>query len=102
MATNFLKDKTFLDKLDTLPVKEQYVRITVLSWDEKPIQEIQGRVINASPLTLDGTSTVRRTCTLSLFAEEQENDLTNVDQLFTVNKKVKLELGISNTVPSYT
>lgn len=102
MATNFLKDKAFLDKLDTLPVKEQYVRITVLSWDEKPIQEIQGRVVNAGALTLDGTSTVRRTCTLTMFAEEQENDLTQVDQLFSVNKKVKLELGIKNTVPSYT
>lgn len=102
MATNFLKDKTFLDKLDTLPVKEQYVRITVLSWDEQPIQEIQGRVINAGSLTLDGTSTVRRTCTLSLFAEERENDLENVDQLFSVNKKVKIELGIKNTVPNLT
>ena len=45
---------------------------------------------------------MRRTANLSLFAEEKENNLANVDHLFSVNKKCKLELGIVNTVPDYT
>ena len=45
---------------------------------------------------------MRRTATLSLFAEEKENNLDNVDHLFSINKKCKIELGIVNTVPKYT
>lgn len=45
---------------------------------------------------------MRRTATLSLFAEEKENNLDNVDHLFSINKKCKIELGIINTVPKYT
>ena len=45
---------------------------------------------------------MRRTATLSLFTEEKENNLANIDHLFSINKKCKLELGIINTVPNYT
>lgn len=44
---------------------------------------------------------MRRTATLTLFAEEKENNLANIDHLFSVNKKCKLELGIVNNVPNY-
>ena len=44
---------------------------------------------------------MRRTATLSLFAEEKENNLANIDNLFSVNKKCFLELGIVNTVPKF-
>lgn len=50
---------------------------------------------------MDGSSSMRRTATLSLLAEEKENNLANVDHLFSVNKKCKLQLGIRNTVPNY-
>jgi len=42
---------------------------------------------------------MRRTAQLTLFAEEAENDLTNINSLFAINKKCKLEKGIRNTVP---
>ena len=44
---------------------------------------------------------MRRTATLSLFAEEKENNLANVDHLFSINKKCTIELGIVNKVPKY-
>ena len=44
---------------------------------------------------------MRRTATLSLFAEEKENNLANIDHLFAINKKCTLQLGIVNTVPNY-
>jgi len=44
---------------------------------------------------------MRRTATLSLFAEEKKNNLANVDHLFSVNKKCILELGIVNNVSEY-
>lgn len=45
---------------------------------------------------------MRRTATLSLFAEDKGNNLANIDSLFSVNKKCKIELGVVNTVPKYT
>ena len=97
----FLQDKVFLDQLDNLRVKEQFVKITVLSWKEEEIQEIQGKVINGS-INIDGNSSMRRTANLTVFAEEQVNDLTQIDEILSINRKVKLELGIVNSVPNYT
>lgn len=98
---SFLTDRRFLQQIDHLRVKEQFVRITVLDWKQRPLQTIQGIVINGS-VNLDGSSSVRRTATLTLFAEEQENDLSNINNLFAINKKCKLQIGIKNTVPPYT
>lgn len=100
MAVDFLKDTTFLKALDQHRVKEEYVRITVLSWDEDPISYIQGRVISGS-LNIDGSSIIRRTGNLTLFAEEKENDLSQIDTELSINRKIKIEKGILNTVPDY-
>lgn len=96
----FLSDTHFLSQLDKISVKEEYVRITVLDWRENPIQEIQGIVINGS-VNLDGNSSMRRTASLTVFAEQQKNDLQNINSLFAINKKCKIEKGIKNTVPPY-
>lgn len=98
----FLKDKLFLHELDNLHLKNQYVKITVLSWNEDPIQEIQGRITSGGTISINGNSSLRRTCNLSIYAEEKENDLTQIDTLFSINRKVKLELGVKNTVPNLT
>lgn len=45
---------------------------------------------------------MRRTATLSILAKQKQNDLANVDHLFSINKKCKIELGIVNTVPNYS
>ena len=96
----YLQDRLFLDQLDTLPIKEELIKITVLSWKENPIQEIQGKVINGS-LNIDGKSSMRRTASLTVFAEEMVNDLTQVDDILSINRKIKLDIGIKNTVPNH-
>lgn len=100
MNTDFLQDKDFLKKLDNLRIKEQYIRLTILSWNEEPIVEIQGKAISGS-LNLDGSSSLRRTASFSMFAEERENDLSKIDQTLAINRKAKLEIGFLNTVPNY-
>ena len=97
---NFLQDKRFLQQLDRLRIKEQFVKITVLNWKEEPLKQIQGIAINGS-VNLDGSSSMRRTASLSIFAEEKENNLANIDSLFSINKKCFLEVGIINKVPMY-
>lgn len=97
----YLKDSAFLLKIDRQIVKEQYVKITCLDMNENPIQEVQGRCTSGS-LNLSGSSAIRRTCNLSIIAEENENDLTNLDNLFSINKRIEVEIGFLNTTKYYS
>lgn len=97
----YLQNEQFLKEVDNMKVREQYVKITVLEFfTENPIQEIQGKV-NAGNLTIDGKSSVRRTCTLTAVATESENDLTDIDNLFSLNKKCSIEVGLRNFTNYY-
>ena len=97
----YLKDSVFLKKFDELKLKEQYVKLIVLTFDEMPIQEIQGKVTGGN-LTLDGSSGMRRTGNLSMVADEYENDLTDTKHLLSINKKVEVLIGFVNTTDEYT
>ena len=103
MKTNYkyLQDSTFLSMVDTLQIKEQYVKITVLDWLEQPIQEVQGLVTGGNG-NLDGKSAMRRSCNLQAFIPNEElSNITNVNNLFSINKKIYLEIGFKNTTGHY-
>ena len=93
---NFLSDKTFLKLIDNMQIKELYVKITVLDFYERPVGEIQGRVTGGT-VSLNGSSIIRRTCSLTLVAKEAENGYENTDSLISINKKVQVEIGVKNT-----
>ena len=97
----YLQDSSFLKFFDSQRIKEQYVKIIILTYDEKPIKAIEGRVTGGN-LNLDGNSSVRRTCNLSLVADDTENDLTNINNLFSINKKASIEIGFLNNTNYYT
>lgn len=96
----YLKDTFFLNLIDKLKVKEQYVKITLLDFLEKPIRSIQGQIISGS-INLDGNSSIRRTCNLTMIAQEYENDLTDINNIISINKKLSLEIGFLNTTQYY-
>lgn len=97
----YLKDSAFLKKFDEIKLKEQYVKLIVLTFDEKPIQEIQGKVTGGN-FTIDGSSAMRRTGNISLVADEYENDLTDTKHLLSINKKIEVLIGFINTTDEYT
>ena len=92
---NPLMDKDFLLQLDRAKEKEVYARVIVLDFSEKPLEQIEGRVTQGS-INVDGTSAVRRTCSLSLIAEQL--DINNF--YWGLNNKFKLEIGLKNTISS--
>ncbi len=97
----YLKDAAFLKEMDAQHLQEQYVKITLLDWKENPIQEIQG-ISTGGSISLNGNSSVRRTCNLSVFAKSEEfSNVTNVDNLFSINKKVDIEIGLKNITNKY-
>ena len=67
----YLFNSDFLLEVDQMHIKTQYVKVTLLSWDEEPIEEIQSQVISGN-VNLDGNSAIRRTAQLSLFIPSQE------------------------------
>jgi len=98
---DYLKDTSFLTKIDNSNLKEHYVKITLLNWDERPLQEIQGMVTGGT-LNLDGKSSVRRTGSLSVvIKDKQDAKITNINNLFSINKKIYLEIGYKNTTSQY-
>ena len=102
MTYNFpyLKDSLFLKKFDEIKLKEQYVKIIVLTFDEKPIQEIEGKATSGN-FTFDGSSSMRRTGTINMIADDIDNDLTHTKHLLSINKKVEILIGFTNTTDQY-
>ena len=99
---DYLRDAKFLADFDKEHLKEQFAKITILDWLENPIKEIQG-IVTGGSINIDGKSNVRRTCNLSVFINEDDyGRITETDNLFSINKKVYLEIGFTNTTTQYT
>ena len=100
-ALSYLKDRDFLRALDNNNNKFYWAKIEVLDAEERPMQSIEGRVLSGSTISINGSSAVRRTCNISFMAEDTDNDLTNVENLLSVNKKIKIYEGIKNDINNY-
>ena len=98
MKLDYLKDSAFLKQLDNENNKTIYVKIVVLDLNENPIREISGRVSNQGSVNIDGKSAMRRTANITFLAEEVNNDLQNVDNILSINKKIQLLIGVENTI----
>ena len=92
---NPLLDLEFLRKLDLMRNKATYAKIILLTWDENPVYEIQGKITSGS-INIDGASAVRRTCSLTMVSPDV--DITNT--YWALKNKFKLEVGVENEVDS--
>ena len=90
---NPLLDKEFLKRLDLYNNKIIYARVFSLTRDELPVEEITGTITDGS-ISIDGSSSVRRTCNLTMVAREA--DIT--DYYWTFKTKIKLEIGVQNDI----
>ena len=97
---NYLNDRPFLMEVFQERNLHQYIKITALTFTERPIQEIQGRVTGGN-LSLNGDSAIRRTANLNVFIEEDEANYYDLKNLFTINKKFRIEIGIGNFSKKY-
>ena len=88
---------SFLKELDNFKHKEIYAKIIALNFNESPIETIEGRA-TAGSINVDGNSAVRRTCSLTIVAE----NFNYKDYLWGVKTKFKLEIGVRNFInPHY-
>lgn len=98
---NIAQDKrSFLSKLDKFVNQKQYVRITLLNWEEEALKEIQGEITSGS-ISKDGSSSVRRTANMSISVSNGDYDIEDSEMDFAINKKVYIEIGIKNYTDEY-
>lgn len=76
--------------------KVHYARITVLNLPEDITNgEIQG-IITGGTINVNGSSSIRRTGSLSMIATGDNNNIVNVDNIISINKRIKVEVGLQN------
>lgn len=92
--------RKFLASLDEYVNQKQYVKITLLNWMEEPLKEISGEITTGN-LTKDGSSAIRRTCSLTASVNASEYSVEDMEGNFAINKKIFLEIGIKNYTNSY-
>ena len=97
MINDFLYDIDFLKRLAMENIKTTYIKVVVLNQKELPVREITGSITQGS-LTVDGNSSVRRTASFTFLAEERDNDLHDIDVLLTPDKRISVEIGITNKI----
>jgi hypothetical protein len=86
-------DDIFFNELFNTQEREIYARITALTFSEKPIEFIEGKVTGGS-INIDGASNVRRTCSLTLVAQD-----INIKHFYWgLKNKFKLEIGLKNKI----
>ena len=90
---NPLLDKDFLKKLDEQRNKEVFAKIIALTFDEQPTEEISGKISSGS-ISVDGTSAIRRSCSISMVAQE-----VNINEYYWgLNTKILVYVGLKNLV----
>ena len=97
----YLNDSRFLKLVDIQRLQDQYIKITLLDWDENPIKEIQGMATGGS-ININGDSSVRRTCTLNMTIKNIEDaKISDAKNLISIGRKIFLEIGLSNHTGLY-
>ena len=110
MQCPYLEDKNFLVAIDNEMHKEQFVRIAILDFSTELVKaNIEGKATSGS-CNLDGNATMRRVASCSLVVDpegidvqgysvpQQYYNIAEVQNLISMNKKVKLYTGFTNTL----
>lgn len=93
MKTQRQYDTDFLKKLDEFKHKVVYARIELLTFDELPIESIEGKITGGS-INIDGTSAVRRSCSLTMATNEK----LYKQYSWGLNSKFSLAIGLENKI----
>ena len=92
--------QNFLSLIDNFVNQKQYIKITLLDWQENGLKEIEGELTSGT-LTKDGSSSVRCTGTLSTSVSGTAYSVDDANMDFAINKKIFIEIGIQNKTPYY-
>ena len=88
-------NRYFLKQLSEYRHRTTYIKIIALDIKNNPIDEIQGRATGGS-ISIDGASAVRRTCSLTMVAD----DVNINEYLWSMKTRFELFIGLKNEIDS--
>jgi hypothetical protein len=88
-----LYPEEFLQELDKQRNQIIYAKAIALTFDELPLETIEGQITSGS-ISIDGASAIRRTCSLSFVS----TDINLTNYYWSINTKIKLFIGVKNYV----
>lgn len=107
---SYLKDEKFLKEFDLENYKTQYIRISILDFKtETVLAKIEGKATGGS-VNINSSAVIRRTANCSILVDPhgirlegakenvQYSNITEVQNLISLNKKVRLEIGFVNSL----
>lgn len=96
MASEFLRDRAFLLKLNKNHVREYLAEIIVLDFaTEKPIASLIGKVLSGS-MSINAQSPTRRTGSLQVVFDNNTKNIKDTANLIAVDKKIRISVGYKN------
>lgn len=94
--SDFLQDQVFLQELSEHRAAEYLVEIAALDFEtEVPVGTLRG-LITGGTMSVAANTPTRRTGSLSAVFDSKVYDLTNIDNLISIDKKIFLKIGIKN------
>lgn len=97
---DYLIDQNFLEQILTSYSGQYFVKIHGLTWEEENVQDVEGKAISLN-VNLDGQSSMRRTANVTFIANDLNSGINKVENVFSINKKIFLEIGYSNNSNKY-
>lgn len=88
-----------LNALMEMELRESYVKIELLDWNENFIQELQG-IVTTGSISIDGKSSMRRSCNFTMILPDGQNEY-ELSNIINLNKKFKLYIGYKNHLVEY-
>ena len=104
--TDFRLDRGFLLKLNEVKVREYLAAIVVLDFaTENVVANLIGKVVSGS-MSINAQSPTRRTGSLQIVFDDTTKDITDIDNLIAIDKKIRISIGFKNPfyniIPQYT
>ena len=96
----YLHDYSFLKQVDQQHIKTLYVQIEVLGQDETSLAMIEG-ICTGGSISLNAKSSMRRSGSLQMVANQDNKNITQVDNLISINKRISIQIGVKNDTGVY-
>lgn len=92
-------DKEFLTRLCTLSNQTKYVRIIALDQNDLPLESFEGTITEGNAISLDGSSSVRRTCGFTMVVSSEGEKINSPsDPYWGLTSRFKVEIGLLNNI----
>ena len=88
-----------LTALMEMEIRESYIKIELLDWNENFIQELQG-IVTSGSISIDGKSSMRRSCNFTMILPDGQNEYELLN-IINLNKKFNLYIGYKNNLIQY-